>query len=293
VTARNKKDAKKLKPTSIAYYEQRLDALLESWPGEPGIGKQKWSDYRTNHPGASWADFKRNTWTKYRLAQIEISKLSESACKRWADEVRQEWSATSFNHTLGVFRNVIEFGIKVGARYDNPAKVVMRESEMEKSLELPDADKFGAFVAEIENGGSGFSKSCADLVRFMAYGGWRKGEAAFVIWGDCDFDRNQITVRGHPETGLKNPHAFGQCPVKSEIGVRNGRRMRHRRNKVGNHRLGLLDAGEKLFLLGEAVAALMGLMLIQFIRSIFRCGGTKNSYPSLSFFRGALLGNTA
>jgi integrase len=44
-------------------------------------------------------------------------------------------------------------------------------------------------------------------VRFLAYGGLRKGEAAFVCWRDCDLERNQITVRGHPETGLKNRRA--------------------------------------------------------------------------------------
>ena len=40
----------------------------------------------------------------------------------------------------------------------------------------------------------------------MAYGGLRKGEAAYVTWRDCDFTKGQIILRG-PETGLKNRKA--------------------------------------------------------------------------------------
>ena len=38
----------------------------------------------------------------------------------------------------------------------------------------------------------------------MAYGGFRKSEAANVTWGDCDFGRGEVIVRGDPETGTKN-----------------------------------------------------------------------------------------
>ena len=41
-------------------------------------------------------------------------------------------------------------------------------------------------------------------VRFLAYGGFRRTEAANLTWADCDFVRNKITVRGDPETGTKN-----------------------------------------------------------------------------------------
>ena len=52
--------------------------------------------------------------------------------------------------------------------------------------------------------GSGFSKPATDLVQFLAYGGMRIGEAKNVTWGDCDFQRGEIIVRGDPETGTKN-----------------------------------------------------------------------------------------
>ena len=171
VTPRNQKDARALKPAALAYYSQRSAALLKSWPG---------------------------------LDKAEIRRLTETDCVEWADKARREMSATVFNHTIGFLRNVLDFGIKAGARYDNPAKAIMRESETPKTLELPDSAEFEQFVAEMENGGGGFSRHCADLVRFMAFGGFRKGEAEFVTWADCDFERGQIIVRGHPESGLKN-----------------------------------------------------------------------------------------
>jgi integrase len=79
----------------------------------------------------------------------------------------------------------------------------MRESEVPKPLELPSAEQFERFLKAVERDGSGKSGHCADLVRFLAYGGFRLMEAAHVTWTDCDFKKKQITLRG-PETGLKN-----------------------------------------------------------------------------------------
>ena len=171
---RSKKDVKPLKPAAVAYYEQRVRALGESWPG---------------------------------FEELEIKNVTERHCAEWADKARKEMASTVFNHTLGILRSIFDFGIQAGARYNNPAAGIMRESECGKHLVLPDDATFRKFLAAIESSGSGFSKPCADLVRFMAFGGFRKSEAAYVTWADCDFDRDStglITLRGHPETGLKN-----------------------------------------------------------------------------------------
>jgi integrase len=42
-------------------------------------------------------------------------------------------------------------------------------------------------------------------VEFLAYGGMRiHSEAEWVTWGDVDWQRKEIIVRGSPETGTKN-----------------------------------------------------------------------------------------
>ena len=59
-------------------------------------------------------------------------------------------------------------------------------------------------MAEIRPVPFGPGLASADLVEFLAYGGFRQGEAKFITWGDWDFERLEIVVRGHPEHGTKN-----------------------------------------------------------------------------------------
>ncbi len=168
---KKRKDGMTLKPAAVAYYEQRLTALEKGWP---------------------------------ELTRLEAKKVTDQEVKKWADRARLEMSGSAFNHTLGFLKNLFDYAIKAGARFDNPASGIMRESETAAEVKVLNNDQFHALVTEIENAGGGFSRACADLVRFLAFGGFRKTEAAYVTWGDVDFIRGQITVRGHPETGLKN-----------------------------------------------------------------------------------------
>jgi integrase len=160
-----------LKPRTKEYHQQRIDALVKSWPG---------------------------------FATMEIRAVTKAECLSWAAKFGKDASPTAFNHTVGILRTLLEIGLEAGARYDNPAKFVKRASERPKVLALPEAEQFERFVDELENGGGGSSQACADLVRFLAFGGFRKGEAANITWGDCDFDKGEIVVRGDPETGTKN-----------------------------------------------------------------------------------------
>jgi len=160
-----------LKPRTRTYHAERIAALLKSWPG---------------------------------LEKKEIRSLAKADCLNWAAKFGVDRSATAFNHTLGIFRALLEIGIETGARYDNPASAIKRVSERQKVLTLPEPEQFEQFVREMETSGSGFSRPCAELVRFLAFGGFRKSEAANITWGDCDFDKGEIIVRGDPETGTKN-----------------------------------------------------------------------------------------
>lgn len=171
VRALSRKSLVRLKPRSIEYYEQRVVALEKIWPG---------------------------------LGKTDISKITVTDCQKWAARCHaDDWSGSSFNHTLGLVRQVFEVAIDAGARYDNPALSVPRESERNKKPELIPTEKFEPFVQAIENAGSGKSRPCAELVRFLAYTGVRKGEAAAVTWADCDFEKGLIRVKGDAETGLK------------------------------------------------------------------------------------------
>ena len=160
-----------LKPATRAYHEQRITAMLKSWPG---------------------------------LEQKEIRSVTKTDCLDWAARFGADISANAFNHTIGIFRNLLEIGVEMGSRYDNPARFIKRLTVRAKRLTLPEPEQFEAFVKEIETSGSRHSQGCADLVRFLAFGGFRKSEAANIAWADCDFEKKEIIVRGDPETGTKN-----------------------------------------------------------------------------------------
>jgi len=160
-----------LKPRTREYDGQRLVALLKSWPG---------------------------------LKEKLIRDVTKTDCLNWAMKFGASASPSAFNHTQATLRALLEIGCEVGARYDNPGKFIKRASERPKQLVLPTPEQFERFVTEVENAGGGFSQSCADLVRFLAFGGFRKNEAANITWGDVDAEKSEILVRGDAVTGTKN-----------------------------------------------------------------------------------------
>jgi len=160
-----------LKPRTKDYCVQRITALLKSWS---------------------------------ELERKEVRSITKTDCLNWAAKFGAGRSATAFNHTISILRNLFEIGIEMGSRYDNPARFIKRLRERPKRLTLPEPEKFTKFVSAVENGGGGFSGRCAELVRFLAFGGFRKNEAANITWADCDFDKGEIIVRGDPVTGTKN-----------------------------------------------------------------------------------------
>jgi len=183
-----------LKPRSKEYYGQRMTALLASWP---------------------------------ELGKTDVRKITNADCINWAASFGAESSATAYNNTVKVLRDTIAICIESGARYDNPALAIKRASVRPKKLRLPEFDKFNDFLAVMEKAGGRFSKSCADLVRFLAYGGFRKSEAANVTWADCDFARNKIAVRGDAETGTKNSEVR-EVPMISDMQKLLGRLSKER-----------------------------------------------------------------
>jgi len=158
------------KPRTKEYYAYRAKALLKSWPG---------------------------------LKDQDVRKITKSDCLNWAAKVRTKVSPSSFNHTIVLLRHVFEIGVEAGARYDNPARFIKASAERPTRLRLPEPDQFDAFVKEVENDGRGYCRHSANLVRFLAYGGFRIHEARNIKWRDLDFKRQKIVVRGDAATGLK------------------------------------------------------------------------------------------
>ncbi len=161
-----------LKPRTREYITYRISALLKSWPG---------------------------------LAEKDVSRITNTECLEWGMRNASRNSSSSHNYTVSILRRVFAIAIESGARYDNPALSAQRvKQRTRKRIELPEYGQFEKLVAEVRSSGSGYAKPSSELMQFLAYGGLRIGEAKYVTWGDCDFKRGEITVRGHPDTATKN-----------------------------------------------------------------------------------------
>jgi integrase len=160
-----------LKPNGKLYRKRCAEALVRWWPG---------------------------------LLEKDVHKISERDCLHWAAEFGKRYSASVFNNTVGSLRQILEIAVKEGSRYGNPALAIKKARIRQKALDLPEHDEFLRLVESIASAGAWCSRDCADLVRFLAFGGFRKSEAAAITWADCDFDKKEIVVRGDIETGTKN-----------------------------------------------------------------------------------------
>jgi len=147
-----------LKPRTKDYYKERVAALLKSWP---------------------------------ELNDSDVAKITKTDCVNWASTYRKQSSASAFNNTVNVLRQVIKIACEAGARYENPATAIDRSAVKPKALKLPEPGKFLELVAAIENSKVNSCYLAADLVRFLAFGGFRKNEAAHVRHGRIAISRGE------------------------------------------------------------------------------------------------------
>lgn len=160
-----------LKDRSKAFREERITALLKSWPD---------------------------------LEQTDVARISKADCLAWAARFGQTASPSAFNNTVGTLKLVLDIAVEAGARYDNPVTHIKRKRIRQKVLHLPSQDKFPELVVTIRKADGAWGRKCADLVEFLAYSGCRKGEAARVAGQHCDFEKGEINILGDPVTGTKN-----------------------------------------------------------------------------------------
>ena len=153
-----------LAPNTKKYYRDLIKALLKSWP---------------------------------ELKEMDIRKLAKHDCILWAGKFAQGVSSTAYNNAVGIMKNACEIGVEFGSRLDNPASSLKRIAIKAKPIQVPSSEQWTRFVESVGNGGgrpNRHSKPCAFFVQFLAFGGFRKSEAANVIWQDCNFDNGTISV---------------------------------------------------------------------------------------------------
>jgi integrase len=158
-----------LKPRTKAHREERIAVILKTWPA---------------------------------LEKTDVRKITKQDCLQWA--AGYSTSPVNFNKTAQTLRVILEIPIESGIRYDNPARFIKPMKVRQKPLQLPSRVQFHALVENVRAVNKRFSHDAADLIEFLAYGGYRKSEAKNIRWSDCNFERGEILVRGDEETGTKN-----------------------------------------------------------------------------------------
>jgi len=133
------------------------------------------------------------SWTG--LKAKPVGEVSKDDCLAWARRFANDYSPSVYNNTVGTLRMILDIAVEKGARANSPARFITKKRIVQRELVLPSPDQFEALVSEVKHAGAWCSQECADLVRFLAFGGFRKTEAASILWSDCDFDNGQIRVR--------------------------------------------------------------------------------------------------
>ena len=154
----------------------------------------------------------KKSWPE--LEASELHKINADDCEAWSGRFAKTISPTRFNAHLSMLRSLFEIAIEKGARRTNPASKLKRRRVRFKDLSnrLPSRADFLKFVHTIRNARGRFSRHCADYVEFLAYTGVRRGEAPWIQWRHCDFEKGEILIEGNPEDGTKN-HEVRRVPM--------------------------------------------------------------------------------
>jgi integrase len=178
-----------LKPKTLEYYRGCVVKIKQSWPG---------------------------------IERLKLNEIKVDECRLWAKRLSSEISATFFNHTIRLFRNIVELGIEKhvedgGVLVKNPGKALKRVRVKPEEPVLPNREQFRKLVTEIEDGSSLKGVPVSELIRFLAFSGTRAfSEAKWVTWEDVDWGRNEIVIRGRPGLATKNGE-LRRIPIISEM----------------------------------------------------------------------------
>ncbi len=160
-----------LKKRTKIYWKATYDAMMKSWP---------------------------------ELAAMEVRKVTNALCRKWAAGYAKKTSAARYNNSLSLLKHVLDMAIECGVIYSNPATGLDRRTVHSKKLELPTLDQFAKFIGEMRSAHSRDSQNCADFAEGLAYTGCRKSEAGLIEWQDLDFQTGEIVVKGDPIERTKN-----------------------------------------------------------------------------------------
>ena len=184
---------RELRPNTKAYREAGLKLVLRSWNGIEALDVRR----ITSRTVEGWLRcFKANAVPYVPAGAKSPARNSTGA------------SVTTIKCALDAVRQVLDVAVDAGQLYANPArnagviavmreivKKVRRERAERGTVRLPTREEFLRLVDAVQGSAVADCKAAADYIRFIAFCGARKNEAAHVLWSDVDFAAETIRLR--------------------------------------------------------------------------------------------------
>jgi integrase len=145
--------------------------------------------------------------------ETPIEKITQEHVRAWAKPASKRHSSSEYNRMVDILRDIFNISISRGIRLDNPADRIEKVPVKHFIPKMPTINQFWEIVKVIETNGAGTKgNDSANLVRFLAFGGFRQNEAWNILWSDVDEVSGVIEVN----RGFKN-EGRGAMPRKVPI----------------------------------------------------------------------------
>lgn len=147
------------------------------------------------------------SWSGIEL--LRAREFSEEAIREWGSRTAKAISACHWNNVLGLARKVWRvLADKTGIPSTDPSPfaVVKRLGKKPRKLSLPEPDQWKAFIGMIDTHPTGGQAQI--VIRLLAFFGLRHDEAKRVVWGDFDWARGVLHVKGGKDrlSASTSPH---------------------------------------------------------------------------------------
>jgi integrase len=116
--------------------------------------------------------------------------------------------------TVGLLGAIFTYGVRKGARADNPVHGVVRYADGQRERRLSDNEyaALGNALRAAEAWGKIWPAAIA-MARFLALTGWRSGEAQALRWAEVDLARRTATLADSKTGRSMRPLSHAACDV--------------------------------------------------------------------------------
>jgi integrase len=119
--------------------------------------------------------------------------------------------------TVGLLGAIFTYAVKHRLRPDNPAHGISRYADRKRERRLTDDEYKALQLGLSESQKVGVWPWAVGLVRFLAFTGWRSGEALGLRWSELDLSRRTATLADTKTGRSMRPLSRSACEVLNKV----------------------------------------------------------------------------